>query len=168
MPTPELLNFPPHGSIPNNPSLPVLLYRNVLQGEADLASAFEELFRRNCWPPRWRNGVFDFHHYHSNAHEALGFARGEARLILGGPGGLDVAVRSGDAAILPAGTGHCRLSASSDFLVVGAYPTDDDYDICRDAPTADAARRIVAVAIPGSDPVTGRNGGLVESWAGGH
>jgi uncharacterized protein YjlB len=166
MPTPELLKFSPHGPIPNNPRLPVLLYRRVLGGEADLAGAFEELFRRNGWPPRWRNGVFDFHHYHSNAHEALGFARGEARLILGGPGGPDVAVRSGDAAILPAGTGHCRLAASADFLVVGAYPTDDDYDICRDAPTPETSRRIAALATPESDPVTGRSGGLVESWTG--
>ena len=64
-------------------------------------------------------------------------------------------MRAGDTVVLPAGTGHRRVSASGDFTVVGAYPArQEDYDLLREAD--DAARsRIAALGAPEADPVGG-------------
>jgi hypothetical protein len=62
--------------VPNNPRLPVLIYPQAieLKGSDDPAALFEQTFRANGWPPQWRYGVYDFHHYHTEGHEVLGVA----------------------------------------------------------------------------------------------
>ncbi|WCM25901.1 cupin domain-containing protein [Sphingomonas sp. QA11] len=147
-----------HDWVPNNPKLPVLLYRCAVKvGNCDeTAKAFETKFEANGWPPQWRDGIYDFHHYHSTAHEALGVAAGSATLTIGGPGGREIDVAAGDALILPTGTGHCSIKASEDFLVVGAYPQGQDWDICRKAPSGEARERMAALPIPGADPIEGQ------------
>lgn len=162
---PEVLRLSRNGWMPNNARLPVILYRRAVapNGE-DPAAIFESLFKRNGWPPQWRNGVYSFHHYHSTAHEVLGFVTGSAEIMLGGEGGHAITVHAGDVAVLPTGAGHCRISASDDFLVVGAYPPDQNWDICRSAPDETAERRMQDLPFPASDPVSGSRGTLVSLW----
>ena len=74
------------GTVPNNPTLPLIHYRNAvrLTNSEDPAAIFERLFESNGWKGTWRDGIYDYLHYHSNTHEVLGIARGEARVRFGG------------------------------------------------------------------------------------
>jgi uncharacterized protein YjlB len=162
--SPQKLHLKPNGWMPNSP-LPVLIYRNAMQPDNDLAAAMERVFATNGWPPQWRNGVYDFHHYHSTAHEVLGFAAGHADLVLGGEGGQPITVGAGDVVVLPAGTGHCRIKASDDFLVIGAYPENQHWDICRTSANAEVLERMRHVRFPASDPIGGPSGALPKLWS---
>lgn len=165
--TPQTLHFADDGAVPNNP-LPLLVYKSAvdLAGAADAAAVFERLFAANGWGESWRNGIYAFVHYHSSIHEVLGIARGRAEVRFGGAAGTVLTVAAGDVAVLPAGTGHQRLSASGDLLVVGAYPPQGRYDLCRGsaAEHASALVSIPQVPLPASDPVYGGGGPLVRLW----
>ena len=163
MSKPEALMLSPNGWVPNNPALPVLLYRRAVPaGDPD---AIEETLRRNAWRPDWRDGVYPHHHYHSTAHEALACTNGAADLILGGESGRQVRIEAGDLLVLPVGTGHCRISATDDFLLVGAYPQGQDWDVCRTAADRATLARIAAVPLPESDPIDGPGGALIRLWS---
>lgn len=161
----ELELFEDDGTFPNS-RLPLLFYRAALDGNAADAEALERLFDVNGWPPAWRSSIFTYHHYHSTAHEALGVAAGEARLMLGGPAGREFEVSAGDVIVIPAGVAHCRLGSSGDFLVVGAYPPGQEWDLLRGeaGERPDADENIARVPLPQSDPVAGKEGPLLTHW----
>ncbi|MDA3957088.1 hypothetical protein [Oceanispirochaeta sp.] len=153
----EEISIPAHPPFPNS-ACPVLLYKGVFGKNEVSAELFEELFASNNWPQQWRNGVYSFHHFHSTAHEVLGFYAGEAQLQLGGPSGPKLMVQAGDAVLLPAGTGHFNIRQSRDFYCVGAYVAGSTVDLLRgeEAEYAAAAERAASVPIKETDPVTGK------------
>ncbi|MBV8775766.1 MAG: cupin domain-containing protein [Alphaproteobacteria bacterium] len=158
--------FADDGIVPNNPTLPLVLYRGALGEEGDLAARCEAMFDANGWPGAWRNGIYAHHHYHSTAHEVLGIARGSARVRLGGESGATVELRTGDVVVIPAGVAHKRESATSDLLVIGSYPTGQRPDICQAEAAAHdrSAANVARVPLPASDPVTGDAGPLLDCW----
>ncbi|WP_416293350.1 cupin domain-containing protein [Paenibacillus illinoisensis] len=159
----ETFYFQDDGLIPNNPNLPVLLYKGVWAKDPSRA---ESLLNSNHWGNSWINGVFDYHHFHSNAHEALAVVSGFVQLILGGEQGQRVYLQTGDIVVLPAGTGHKRLEASSDFRIAGAYPGGTSYNTRTGDPAErpEVLREIQGVPIPDTDPVYGNEGPLLELW----
>jgi uncharacterized protein YjlB len=159
--------FADDGAIPNNPTLPFLVYPGALKvlGD-DPAATCEAMFAANDWGGCWRNGIYPFPHYHSTAHEVLGISRGEARVRFGGDVGMELVVGAGDVVVLPAGVGHQNLGASPDLLVVGAYPRGQRWDLCRGRPEErpQVLENIQRVPLPAADPVYGADGPLVEHW----
>ena len=162
----ETHSFADDGIVPNNPALPLVVYRGALGSEGDLAARCEAMFEANGWPGAWRNGIYGYHHYHSTAHEVLGIARGSARVRLGGEGGRTVELHAGDVVVIPAGVAHKSESASADLLVIGSYPTGQRPDRHRADPAAHdaSATNVALVPMPACDPVTGRADPLLDCW----
>jgi uncharacterized protein YjlB len=163
---PHSFVFADDGLVPNNP-MPLLVYKGAIDvagGQPE--KTIEGVFGANGWGDMWRNGVYDYLHYHATVHEALGVARGHARVRFGGDRGKEFEISAGDVVVLPAGTGHQCLSATSDFCVVGAYPPGPKMQITR--PTAENHRRalktIPDVPLPKTDPVMGEAGPLTRLW----
>jgi len=152
------------GAFPNNERLPVVMYRSAFSSPdpADI----EDVLASNYWGHGWRAGVFDFHHYHSTAHEVLVCYSGSAKIQLGGPDGRVVEVHPGDGLVLPAGVSHKRVETTGSFRVVGCYPDGQDFDMMYghegERPAAD--ERIAQVPAPEADPIYGEDGPLVERW----
>lgn len=161
-------HFKDDGLTPNNPHFPLIHYRGVVKlDEAfDPAAIFEVLFDSHGWRDGWRDGIYDFLHWHSRTHEVLGIARGCAVARFGGARGRDIALKAGDVIVQPAGTGHQRISASKDLLVVGAYPAGSSYDEMHSAKVEHdrALRDIEKARAPRTDPVYGRKGPLTSLW----
>ncbi len=165
----ESFSFADDGEVPNHPRWPLIVYAGAIDPAFLAASefAFDRLFERNGWVVGFRNGIYPFTHFHSNTHEVLGIARGEATVQLGGEAGRALIVKAGDALLLPAGTGHRRIASSRDLLVIGGYPPGYQYDLIRSAAGDDGGirARIVGVARPDADPVGGGAGPMTELWS---
>jgi uncharacterized protein YjlB len=164
---PQTFRFKDDGLIPNHPRWPLVIYKGAvhLPESLDPAAAFEDLFDSNGWADSWRDGIYDYVHYHSRIHEVLGIARGSGTVRFGGPKGRTLTVKAGDVAVLPAGTGHQCLKATEDFLVIGAYPPSGKYDECTSpSDRKKALPTIPKVARPHNDPVYGKNGPLIRVW----
>ncbi|SDH45137.1 cupin domain-containing protein [Alteribacillus bidgolensis] len=157
------MTFTDDGSIPNNEKLPVLLYSAVFANEPE---ACQDTFHHNNWKNSWRGDVLDYHHYHSDSHEVLGVLKGSVRIKLGGKKGTAFDLEAGDVIVLPAGTGHKKMSSSFDFRMTGAYPNGSNYNL----KTGERKERpevmedIKNVPLPKFDPVFGKDGPLIKKW----
>lgn len=168
-PSPEIGSwiFAPSQGIPNHSKYALLRYSKVFRSfPAALPEMFECLFDNHSWPGAWRNGVFDYHHFHSTAHEVLGLANGTACVLFGGEGGTVLELSAGDVVVIPAGVGHKALEASRDLLVVGSYPADQMPDLQRAMPGEGMrfAQQIASVPDPVADPIYGLRGPLLSHW----
>jgi uncharacterized protein YjlB len=162
---PEQLLFKDDGKIPNS-KYPLLLYKNAFTARnAGGAEWLEQHFAKNNWTNSWRNGVYNFHHYHSTSHEVLGVYSGTALLHLGGEQGQKIRVTAGDIIVIPAGVGHKNLE-SEGLGIVGAYPDGRNWDINRGLPgeRPKTDENIAALPIPATDPLLGKSDGLIKLW----
>ena len=155
-------NFP-------NSDLPVLVYRKAFLLNDQSVRPDEtarSVFEAHEWSNAWVNGIYGFHHYHSNTHECMCMCSGWVKVMLGGPKGKRLQLEQGDVLILPAGTGHKCVDAAADFMCVGAYPQGHDYDIMRGKKTEleSSLDHIKKSEQPQQDPVYGKDGFLKSFW----
>ncbi|NCI50840.1 cupin domain-containing protein [Sediminibacterium roseum] len=156
-----------NGVFPNNEKLQVLHYRNMINVPLLFAAtAVKKLFRQNGWGNNWRAGIFTYDHYHSNTHEAMAVIKGKTTVLLGGKGGRKLEIEKGDVLIIPAGVAHKNLGKENDVVCIGGYPDALEYDMNYGAederPKTD--RTISKVKPPATDPVFGKEKGLVDFW----
>ena len=158
-----IFHFADDGFIPNNPKLPVILVRKAFSANPD---EIEMAFNKHNWRNSWVNGVFPYHHYHSNSHEVLGVKSGIARLIIGGENGEELTVHTGDVLILPAGTGHKKLENTDDFKIIGAYPDGMSFNVktAEDTDRPLVVDDIKQVPLPKTDPIFGNKGPIFSYW----
>ncbi len=159
--------FEDDGRFPNNGSLPLIIITAALDRATISPEKFERTFNQNGWPAAWRNGLYDFHHYHSSAHEVLGVYSGWVKACFGGPDGETLKAETGDIIVIPAGVSHCNRGQSDDFRVVGGYPAGQEWDMMygKETERPEADENIAAVSKPLSDPVFGPTGPLLKLWS---
>ena len=161
-------HFKANKNFPNN-KLPLLIYENAFKTGVQkkrVAAAVQKILNRNNWKNAWTNGIYGFHHYHSNTHECLAIVSGSARVIFGGTGGKSILLSKSDLVIIPAGLAHKCTRPSKDLLCVGAYPRGAQYDMnlgTREE-LKKAKPRIAKLSRPGSDPLYGKEGFIQSFW----
>lgn len=155
------------GCTPNHPVWPLVIYLDAFSpgdGTDDVIARFAG----NGWRGAWVNGIYDFHHYHARSHEVLANLGVSVTVQFGGTNGPIIEFPRYAAVVIPAGGGHCRLSSGAGLVIVGAYPVgQEEWDLKRaDNPTDYrlAMTEISQVPRPGSDPVAGQAGPLLDHW----
>ena len=153
------LDFEKASDVPNSP-LPVVLIRSALAPNASgKARRFRDAFKRNGWTGIWTDTIYDYTHFHSNAHEVLGMAQGQVTVLLGGAEGRRFRLKAGDMLVIPAGVGHRRVGEATSLKVIGAYPPGQShFDMKR------KGRATPRVALPETDPFYGEKGPLMRCW----
>lgn len=166
MTDPQSYFFEDDGAIPNNPKLPLLVYKNEPNTALTSVQNCIARLEKHGWSNAWVNGIYSYHHYHSNTHEVLVVISGEATVKMGGEKGVLIELIAGDALVIPAGVGHCHQQSSEDFRVVGAYPDGRSYDLCtaHSSGRAQLIENISNVARPELDPVSGKPTPLHNYW----
>ncbi|CAK7237696.1 hypothetical protein SBRCBS47491_010085 [Sporothrix bragantina] len=136
---------------PNN-AYPVLVYRQCLP--LPVSEEKTKLFlESHAWERKGTWGHIGVRHFHPNVHECYGVIAGESTMLVGcgiddaDGSGQEIELMVGDVIVLPAGTGHCNLQSTKDYLYVGVYPAEVDN-----------------VPLPEEDPVTGKDGPLMKLW----
>jgi len=159
MKSPRRLYFKKGEDVPNS-YLPVLIFRNIVpRSKPRKAQVFRRAFKKSGWVGIWIDTIYDYTHFHSNAHEVLGIAEGRVTLRLGGEAGRSVRLEAGDMLVLPAGVGHRRVSDDQRLKVVGAYPRGQArFDMKR------TGRVVPKPPLPETDPFEGENGPLRKIW----
>jgi uncharacterized protein YjlB len=159
--------LPDDGTFPNNGLLPLLVYQKAVNvPEKDAGRNIIEFLETNGWTNAWENGIYDYHHYHSTAHEVLVVIQGSARVQFGGDSGIAYLIEKGDVVIIPAGVSHKALDLYDQFTCIGAYPEGQEYDLLtgKTGERERALENIKAVSLPTSDPVYGIEGPLLNNW----
>jgi uncharacterized protein YjlB len=154
------------GVFPNNAKLPVLLYKSAWELPLFKSTFIKTELKKHNWENSWKNGVFEYHHYHSICHEVLCAYRGRTKILLGGNNGVIIDFEASDVLIIPAGVAHKNLEPDNNFKCIGAYPKGQNYDMNYgqpyERPSTDA--NIKRVEPPSEDPVFGTSGPLIEYW----
>ena len=121
---------------PNN-AFPVLVYRQCLPlpVSEEKTTAFLEA---HAWEKKGTWGHIGVRHFHPNVHECYGVIAGESTMLVGcgsddpDDSGQEIELSVGDVIVLPAGTGHCNLQSTKNYLYVGVYPSVSCIFVCLD------------------------------------
>ena len=151
---------------PNNDNYPLIIYKQAIDIHNISYKAIQALLTKNNWINSWVDGIYDYHHYHSNTHETLVIVSGECKVLIGGEAGEEFLLAAGDVIILPAGVSHKKIKSSEDFKCIGSYPFDIKYDMKygKEEEYAQAIIKIKKVGLPVCDPLYGKEGFLFKYW----
>lgn len=155
-----------NGIFPNS-NLPVLHYKQALPLPLLFAgSKVKTLFQKNGWTNNWKAGIYPYHHYHSNTHEAMAVISGQTLLLLGGENGIMLTLKKGDVIVIPAGVAHKNLGKENNITCIGGYPDGKDFDMNYGAigERVRAEKMIAQVPLPVSGPVCGKEDPLLSVW----